>query len=156
MNNKVKSFTLSEILVVIIITVIVIGLAFTVLNLVKKQTNSIERNYERISKITFLKQSLWIDFNKYETIEYNSNEKTLFFKSELDSITYLFDNEIIIQNIDTLKLNLKIDKVFFEGNEVQNGIIDGIRIFDNRDFENQSFFIFKRNDASTFVNQYGI
>lgn len=43
MNNKVKSFTLSELLVVMIITAIVVGMAFSVLRLVQKQIHTIQK-----------------------------------------------------------------------------------------------------------------
>jgi len=156
MNNKLKSFTLSEILVVIIITAILVGLAFAVLNLVKKQTIIIENNYSRTTELMQFKHSLWLDFNNYEIARYIPHERKLFLKSEIDSISYIFNDQNIIKNRDTLKLSLTIDKLFFKGIETKEGIIDGIRFTNNESPTNQSIFFFKKNDASQFINENGI
>ena len=76
MKSKVKSFTLSELLVAMIITVIVVGLAFTVLNLVNKQIAVIQKNYNRTTNLAFFKQRIWLDFNKHSQIIFNSNFDT--------------------------------------------------------------------------------
>ncbi|MEM9650388.1 MAG: prepilin-type N-terminal cleavage/methylation domain-containing protein, partial [Bacteroidota bacterium] len=60
--KKLRAFTLSEMLVVLLLTVIVVGLAFSVLNLVQRQMSGIESNYARNTAFDQLKQSLWVDF----------------------------------------------------------------------------------------------
>ena len=44
-NKKIPAFTLSEVLIVLVITAIVIGIAFSVLTLVNKQYNAIRDSY---------------------------------------------------------------------------------------------------------------
>ena len=113
MNNKVKSFTLSELLVSMIITVIVVGLSFSVLNLVKKQLAQIQRDYAKTNELTFFKQQIWLDFNKNNLIFYNIKQNQLLLKSDTDSLLYTFETDFIIRKNDTLKSNIEIEKLFF-------------------------------------------
>ena len=103
MNNKVKSFTLSEMLVVMVITVIIVGIAFTVLNLVRKQINFIETNFSKTTELALCKQQLWQDFNQHSQIWFNAKEQTLMLTSELDTINYSFSKEYLLRQKDTIK-----------------------------------------------------
>lgn len=155
MNTKVKSFTLSELLVTMIITVIVVGLAFTVLNLVKKQIAVIQKNYNRTTELAFFKQRIWLDFNKKSEIIFNSNENSLILKTETDSVYYDFTTGFVLRDKDTLKTNLQIEKLFFQGNEVKEGVIDAISFLEKKEAADSHFFVFKKNDATLFMNQDG-
>ena len=72
-RKKTKAFTLSELLVVLLITVIVAGLAFTTLNLVQKQMRDIRVGFESSSEKGRLKQVLWKDFNSYSRIYFRND-----------------------------------------------------------------------------------
>lgn len=155
MKNKVKSFTLSELLVAMIITVIVVGLAFTVLNLVKKQIIFIQDNYNKTNEFALFKQSIWLDFNRNNTVFFNLNEKKIIFKSATDSIYYTISDDFVLRNKDTLNVNINIEKLLFQGNEVSQGNIDGISLVENKEGIDSHFFVFKKNDATLFMNQDG-
>lgn len=155
MNSKVKSFTLSELLVTMIITVIVVGLAFTVLNLVRKQINAIQKNYNRTTELAFFKQRIWLDFNKNYDITYNATENQVVLKSDFDTISYNFEDDFVMRNKDTLKTKVKIEKIFFQGNEIKQGNIDAIAFIEDKEAAYSHFFIFKNNDATFFMNQDG-
>lgn len=155
MKTKVKSFTLSELLVAMIITVIVVGLAFTVLNLVKKQITIIQKNYNRTTELAFFKQRIWLDFNTNSEIVFNSNSQQLLLKSAVDSVSYSFYDEYVLRNNDTLKTKLKIENLYFQGNQTQDGTIDAISFLENKDAGDSHFFVFKKNDATLFMNQDG-
>lgn len=155
MNSKVKSFTLSELLVAMIITVIVVGLAFTVLNLVKKQISVIEKNYNRTTELAFFKQRMWLDFNKNTTIIFNSNKNQLTLKSETDSVFYNFNADYILRNTDTLKTKVLIENLFFQGTKVKDGTVDAISFIEKKEAADSHFFVFKKNDATLFMNQDG-
>ena len=53
-NSKVQAFTLSEMIVVLIITSIVIGMAFSVLRLVQKHMGGIQDNFNRSTELNRL------------------------------------------------------------------------------------------------------
>lgn len=155
MNNKVKSFTLSEVLVTMIITVIVVGLAFTVLDLVRKQILVIQKNYDRTTELAFFKQRIWLDFNKNNDIIFSPIENQIVLKSELDTICYNFKGDFVLRNKDTLMTKIKIEKLFFQGTEINQGTIDAITFLEEKEAADSHFFVFKDNDATLFMNKDG-
>ena len=76
-NKKIMAFTLSEMIVVLILTSIVIGLAFSVLNLVQKQMSAIQDNYNKSLELNKLETALWLDFNRYSDIRFNELDNEL-------------------------------------------------------------------------------
>lgn len=156
MKSKVKSFTLFELLIVLVLTAIVVGLAFSVLNLVHHQIVKIKKNYEKSANISVLEQSLWKDFNDYDLIVFENKKNTLHFKSEIDSIDYVFENHIILRNKDTIKCDGLIDKVFFKGLEIKNDTIDAISLNCEKEISNYKLFVYKTNDLKKEMDQnYG-
>ena len=71
-HNKVHAFTLSELSIVLLLSSVVVGLAFTVLGLVQKQMGAIQANFNQTLQVTTLETELWLNFNRYPNISYNS------------------------------------------------------------------------------------
>ncbi len=151
-KHKIQAFTLSEMIIVIIITSIVVGMAFSVLSLVQKHMSSIQNNFNQNSTLNRFEQSLWIDFNRYSKISYNSMNDELVCASEIDSVTYKFTKEYIIKDVDTFNLLFQNKSVFFNGDKKQNGRIDAIKLEASKTLQNQQLFIFKKNDAAQYMN----
>lgn len=151
-NNKIKAFTLSELIVVLILTSIVVGLAFSVLTLVQKHMGSIQQNYNQKTKLNLLESILWTDFNRYSNIAYDSMNNTLELSSELGSTSYQFTKTSIIKDIDTFNIELENKSFFYKGNIIEKGIIDALKLETSKTFQNQKLFIYKKNDATAFMN----
>ncbi len=151
-KSKIPAFTLSEMIVVLIITSIVIGLAFSVLTLVQNHMSGIQHNFSRHTQINQLEQSLWLDFNRYSHISYDELNEILTFKTETDSINYQFKTDRIIKQRDTFNIPLESKVLFFGGNMVNHGAIDALKLETSKRFQNQKLFIFKENDATLFIN----
>ncbi|HRE76412.1 MAG TPA: prepilin-type N-terminal cleavage/methylation domain-containing protein [Flavobacterium sp.] len=156
MIKKVKSFTLSELIVVMIITVIVVGIAFSVLLLVKKQIKGIEKNYQKTTQLALFEEKFWRDFNIFQQINIDESHQNMFFKNEIDSIAYQFEDEYVIRNEDTLKVQLKIENVYLDGNTVESGLIDAIDFSAIKEIPDYTFFVYKKNDATQYMNQNGL
>jgi type II secretory pathway component PulJ len=77
LKNKVQSFTLSELLIVMVITAIIISMAFSVLRLVQKQIHTIRKNFDKTGNLALFEQKLCQDFNEFNQIEFHANEKYL-------------------------------------------------------------------------------
>ncbi len=150
---KVKSFTLSEMLVVMIITAIVVGIAFSVLSLVQKQIRTVEKNFEKTTTLSLLEQRLWQDFNRHNTIK-ASNEQ-LILTSDIDTVMYHFQPNYTLRNRDTIKAKLTVDKFYYLGNEVESGYVDAISISAEKELPDYSIFISMQHDAAHFINQDG-
>ena len=154
-RSKIKSFTLSELLVVMIITAIVVGMAFSVLRLVQKQIVMIQNNYSKTANLSLFEQRLWQDFNAFIEVKLTENGTNLSMKSEMDSVFYKFNEDFILRNSDTIKLKLTIDRVFFEGKQVKEGNIDAISLSGELELPNYAIFVSRKNDVTFFMNQDG-
>jgi len=138
-------------IVVLILTTIVVGLAFSVLTLVQKHMRGIQSNFYNTTELKKLETSLWLDFNRYSTITYNEIDNELKFKNELDSTVYKFSQNKIIKQQDTFAMALENKTLFFDGNSIENGQLDAIKIKSSKAFRNKKIFIYKHNDASVFM-----
>lgn len=112
----------------------------------------IQDNFNKHSELNKLEQSLWLDFNRYSTIDYDSIEDTLKFTTELDSITYKFTTPYIVKNLDTFHIQLHSKTFYFDGVSRQNGKIDAVKIATSTEFQNQELFVFRSNDATLYMD----
>ncbi|WP_047415850.1 hypothetical protein [Cellulophaga sp. Hel_I_12] len=149
--KRIKAFTLSEMIVVLVITIIVIGLAFSVLNLVQKQMSGIQQNYEQGTEVNLLRQALWVDFRSYSTINYNAKSDILSFENEVGVMEYQFDETTVIRDLDTLKITITDKMFYFDGNEVSVGEIDAIKILTKKEEGAKVIFVYKNNTAQTYL-----
>ena len=152
-TGKLKSFTLAELLVVMIITAIVVGMAFSVLRLVQKQIHTIQTNFEKTSTLVLFEQKLWQDFNEPHKILYDDQKQILLMTSEVDTVTYSFQEKFTMRNLDTIKLKINPNKVFFKGKEIKAGTVDAITLFAETELPDYQIFVSKKNDVTLFMNQ---
>jgi type II secretory pathway component PulJ len=151
-NKKIEAFTLSEMIVVLILTAIVVGLAFSVLTLVQKHINSIQNNFNNTTQLNKLEQSLNLDFNRFSKIEFNELDDVLFFSNEVETKAYRFKDSFIVKDIDTFYISINKKALYFEGSLKQRGTLDAIKIETSKAFQNKNLFVFKKNDATQFID----
>lgn len=150
-GHKIKAFTLSEMIIVLLITVIVVGLAFSVLNLVQKQMGGMSENYQHNTRLNLLQQALWIDFGTYANINYDQNSNVLRFTNELKYIDYIFENEWIIREKDTFHLKLANRQFYFDGTETTTGSVDAIKLITMPEKGDKTLFIHNENAAAEYM-----
>ncbi|UII76200.1 prepilin-type N-terminal cleavage/methylation domain-containing protein [Flagellimonas sp. HMM57] len=149
--KKIKAFTLSEMLVVLLLTLIVVGLAFSVLGLVQGQMNDIQIGYEERAQDNLLQQALWIDFNSYSDIYFSPQDGTLSLTDEIEKKEYRFFKTYVLNEKDTIFTDFKINRAFFLGKEVNSGKVDALE-FINEGEQLKTLFVYKRNTATDFMN----
>ncbi len=147
-THKIKAFTLTEIMVVIVISAIVAGLAFSVLGVIQKNLRSIEDNYAYQTKLQSLEVVLTIDFNKYTQATWNQNSDQLILSSPIDQRTYHFYTDSIVTDIDTYMVKTKQKTFYMEGTKVGSGSIDAIKLTFENTTNLHRIFVFKHNDPS--------
>ena len=148
---KIKAFTLTEIMVVMIISSMVISLAFTVLKLVYKQTSMIKKTIEMKHNIQVLERLFWKDFNDFGVAELK--EDRLFFKSPMDSVFYKISDNMMIRNNDSIYL-VDFSSVFYlDGVINKKGKVDAVKINFEESFSGSDLFVFGYKDASFYLNQ---
>ncbi|WP_420571659.1 hypothetical protein [Kordia sp.] len=150
--HKIKAFTLSEMVIVVLLTVIVAGIAFSVLQLVQKHMYAIQTNFQNSSNITLLEQSLYIDTNRSNHIQYDESESTLHFISEIDTVSYKFEATHIQKATDTFNVAVTDKLFYFKGETTRSSRVDAFKLTTDKEFKSKSIFIFKRNTANTYMN----
>lgn len=153
-NKKVGGFTLSEVIIVLVLTSIVVGLAFSVLSLVQKEILGLKENYQKKLELNKLEALLWLDFNRYSEINYDINQNKLVFKNELDSIYYIFKERYIVKENDTFFISIKDKSFFYDGENLIQGQVDAIDILTKKSFQDKQIFVFKNNDATLYINSW--
>ena len=146
--TKIKAFTITEMVIVIIISTIVAGLAFTVLSVVQRNMVSIESNYEKKTRLLQLEQSLTIDFNRYIHAYWNLEQEQLVFKSPLGESTYQFYADSIVTGLETFQLQLYEKHLYFKGEKVKMGDIDAIKLNFSKSDDFHRIFVFKYDDPT--------
>jgi hypothetical protein len=127
-----------------------VGLAFSVLTLVQKHISAIQDNLNRNTELDKLEQSLWLDFNRYPKIQYLSDDNKLVFSTELDSIDYMFKDNVIIKDRDTFNIKFHSTSFFLDGNKVNGGDIDALKL--ETTLQNQQLFVFAKHDATLYMD----
>ncbi|TXJ99956.1 prepilin-type N-terminal cleavage/methylation domain-containing protein [Flagellimonas aequoris] len=153
MNQKIKAFTLNEMLVVLLITSLVVGMAYSVLRLVQIQMQGISGNYERNTELNLLHQSLWIDFNQSDRIWFDPSKNELQMANELKETSYIFQEDEVIKGRDTFAIKITSLDRYFNGKKAMIGEIDALDLFTSKDQGSQRIFVFKRNASTSHMNQ---
>ncbi len=148
-KKKIPAFTLSEMIVVMVITTIVVALVFAVLNLVRRQTGTISQNYTEAVEKDKLFTSLWIDFHSFEQIRASviKNGQKLQFINPDRKVSYFIYKDRIIKGKDTFPPIGKIT-YFGEGKNVRQGKVDAVQLGDK-----SKYFVFRTNAAAYYLNE---
>lgn len=147
--NKVKAFTLTELIVVMIISTIVISLAYVALSMVKKQVGHIQKRTISKEELLSLEKVLHRDFNSFGIADFTNSE--LRFKNPIDSIKYIIEDNYILRNKDTFHVPLSEVTLFLDGQKVQKGKVDALR-FTTKNLTNRATFIYTVKDAAFYLN----
>lgn len=151
-TKKILAFTISELIIVLILTSIIVGLAFSVLTLVNKQIIATRKNYDKKLEIEKLQMALFIDFNKFSNTNFKKNSDELLFYNNLNRVNYKFFENHVLRDKDTIFVAIANKLLFFNGKPIFNGKIDAIKIETSKAFNETKIFAFRQNDASTFMN----
>ncbi|MEO1548758.1 MAG: type II secretion system protein [Bacteroidota bacterium] len=151
-NQKIKAFTLSEMLVVLLITTIVVSMAFMVLRLVQQQMHAIQDNYAVSHQIHDIKQRLWMDFNRNDAIWFDAKTNQLLLNNPVRPQTYRFEDTRTIVENDTLSITIAKKQFYLFGAEVQNGPVDAMKLVIANGKRNHEVFVRKENAATAQMN----
>jgi hypothetical protein len=137
-------------MVVLIITSVVVGMAFAVLNLVQRQMNGIQNIYEVKNDIVGMRQSLWMDFSKANTVYFDGKRQELYFNNGIGERKYAVSDSLLVGA--NVALAIETIDFFFENQKVTQGEVDALSIKTTKDTGNAEIFVFKRNTPTTYMN----
>ncbi len=144
-SQKIAAFTINEILIVLVITSIVVGISFAVLQLVTKQIKAIEKKYETSNAIVKLKYQLLVDFDKSVNISGKDNELRLSIDGE--TALYEFSKQGVYKVDDTLQVAINRLQFYLKGEEVEEGTIDGVKIYSTALKNDGYIFVSKKSSS---------
>ncbi len=149
--KKTKAFTLTELLVVMIVATIVVSMAFLALSMVKKQVGSIQKKMIHKEELKRFEKILWRDFNYYGVGNYKTDNK-LFFSNGLDAVEYKILENCILRNEDSIFITINAIDLFLDDKKVTTGNIDAIKI-QTEEIYNKNIFVFTEKDATFYMNK---
>ncbi|PQJ81023.1 hypothetical protein BTO18_14350 [Polaribacter porphyrae] len=138
-------------IVVLIVASIVIAMGFSVLNMVRKQVVTIQKNYQKKQQVLLLESLLHRDFNS-NTAFYNIKNDELLLKNTRDSITYTFYENYIIRNQDTFQIEVQNKELYLDGIQVKDKVIDALEINLSENYGSKQLFVQQSKDASYYMN----
>jgi len=150
-DKKIQAFTLNELIVVMVITVVVIGLVYSVLSLVQSHMKGISYNLGNATEANLMEQALTLDFNTYHQAEVSQSGQ-IFFKNELDSIAYEIGENLLIRETDTFDITVGGVEFFLDNNVITSGKFNAIKVSISPEEKKEDIFIYKQNDAKTYMD----
>jgi MFS superfamily sulfate permease-like transporter len=154
-RTNIKALTLNEMVIVMVISAIVIGMAFAVLRMVQQHMDSITKNFEYQTQCRLLEQALWIDISNNTYMIYDSVDEVLTLEQHQDTILYRFNEHYVLRNLDTISIGVTEIDLFFEAQSKEDGIVDAIKLTMFKPLRNKVLFVYKINDAAQYINTYG-
>lgn len=149
LNKKTPGFTIAEILVVLAIGVIVTGLGFTVLGMLKKNIAGYSNGLNQKSELVLLNGQIAKDFYGFPSIK-TDGYGNLKFSSRLDSITYRVEGAYLFRELDTLT-PIKTVAYYYLGEKIDFGPVDAMAITLKEEDSLPGIFVYKRNDGLTMA-----
>ncbi|WP_222984556.1 PulJ/GspJ family protein [Flagellimonas meishanensis] len=151
--KKITAFTLNEVMVALLITTIVVGMAFSVLRLVQQQMYGISVNFERNTQVDLLRQGLWMDFNRFDRVRFDAPRQQLLFVNEVETRTYHFYDGLVVRDRDTFHIKIMEKSRYFNGEARFSGEIDALDLHTAKEHGGHRIFVFKRNAATSYLNR---
>jgi prepilin-type N-terminal cleavage/methylation domain-containing protein len=120
-SKRVKAFTLVEMIVVMLLTAVVIGLAYEVFQVISKSYSSFSAKNERINDVERLEHWLKRDFIRAENITAGGNKVCMIIGK--DTVSYVFTDSVVTRQglrVDAIRIEVKNITTTFQGKEAQN------------------------------------
>lgn len=125
---KVPSFTLSELLMVMLLTVLIAGLCYTVLGYVQKKITAFTSQVDTSLHINTIEHLITNDLNRFNTIDWYASNKTVVFKNPIDSVVYEFKDNVLFRNKVLLLQQVNKKTFFFRGVPIASGPLDAFML----------------------------
>ncbi|WP_075343322.1 PulJ/GspJ family protein [Tenacibaculum agarivorans] len=148
--KKIDAFTLTELIVVMIVSTIVVSMAFMALSMVKRQVGSIQNRFQKKEELVRFEKIIHKDFNNYGIGNLKGNNNVQF-KNALDSVMYQIKDTYVLRNKDTFAIAIHNSAFLLDGKKVNSGFIDAFR-FEAQHVNNRSSFVYAEKDAAFYVN----
>lgn len=154
MTTKLKSFTLSEIIVVMVISMIVIGLSYSILSLVNSQMEDIKEINATQTAFHRFHGRIQNDIQTFTDHSLEANGTQLIFKNPIREKIYYFYPDQVISELDTFYLGSYSLTTYLKNTPVNQGAFDAI-YFHKTTSPHLAFFIYSIPTSKLKIENYG-
>ena len=127
-NRKTNAFTLSELLLGLLMAVLVVGSAFYALRYIRKQTTIWTAAVDNQTKITTLEARVWEDIYQRARAWGDQKAGLLSFYTALDTVSYQFTGSAITRNGQSLaRLHHRV-VFYYQGTITPLGPVDAVAL----------------------------
>jgi prepilin-type N-terminal cleavage/methylation domain-containing protein len=128
--RRLDAFTILELLVVMVVSALLFGMAYSALRMVQRQQQGIARKSALLGQISTWQTALAADFYT-STIVTLSNDQVRCQRRD-GEVTYLFQDSTLVREqgelVDTFRLPIRQCTYFWQGQERTSGLIDELTL----------------------------
>src|ERR1035437_4240342 len=156
--QKLKAFTLLELLIAMVISSIVVAFGYSVYSLMYKQYLSYKKTKTEIVKTMQFNTVLTNDFYNSEEITFSENTIVIFKKNN-EPLLYTFNDNFILRKTNEITDTFKIattniqGKFVFKNESFQSTLIDEFSFDSQLSGDVQHFLFAKNYSAATLLNK---
>jgi len=123
-RTKIPSFTLSELLMVMLLTVLISGICYMVLGYVQKKITVFTTHVDTSLHINTVEHLITNDLNRFDNIHWFAQNNMIVFKNPIDSVMYEFKDNALLRNKVLLLEPINKKAFFFRGVPIPSGVLD--------------------------------
>lgn len=158
MNKRLKAVTVIELAIALLISAIVIGVAYNSMDVFERLYHRFQANNDKNYQLVVFNKIIKSDLDKADVI-YKNGSGILLKKKEVDWIIYEWYPDYILRNkihsdSDTFYLQSLLSKVSFNNLEqhIDNQVIDQIEIEITKEKETLNAIFTKKYGADIYIN----
>lgn len=145
-NTPLKGYTLSEMVIVMLTTTIIISFCFGVLQYLNRTFHTYEATLNLLSQQERIEDLIFHDMDQFENILIKPPNRIVFFNA-IDTVHYQFNPNSLIREQDTLLHHSFKINFYNYGQPVVLGWVDAIEILYSKP-RNRAFFFFQYTSSS--------
>jgi hypothetical protein len=158
MNKQLKAVTVIELAIALLISAIVIGIAYNSMDVFERLYHRFQANNDRNYQLVVFNKIMKSDLDKADVI-YKSGSGILLKINDEDWIKYEWYSDFVLRNkvqsgLDTFYLQSSVIQLYFNGQEqnIDNQVIDQIDIEITRKEEILNAIFAKKYGADIYIN----
>lgn len=152
-NRKIKAYSLTELLIAMVIIVLVMGFAFFTLNYLQQKVRVYSNHLLAKLAYTTTERVIWQDIHQHSLAIVDQQQKQFLFSTPVETISYSFTEGSLSRNGQQLLETFYSLNFYFKGHEVKNGRFDAIEIELTPTMDKPSYlFFFLPQSASLYFS----
>ena len=151
--KRIPSFTLSELIVVMVLTGILVTAAFFALNSIQKQVGLLQKAFQLEQDVYLLEREFIHEAGKANMVYDSINKQLRFYSSNRLNKQYSFKKSMLIRDKDSLTIPITKVYVYEKGVRKAQGSIDAFELVFKGVYTSRKLFIATRKDAAYYMNK---